>query len=25
LPVLHSGAPGVAVPVDQIGRIDRRS
>jgi hopanoid biosynthesis associated radical SAM protein HpnH len=25
LPVLHNGAPGIAIPVDQIGRIDRKS
>jgi hypothetical protein len=25
LPVVHSGSPGVAVPVEKIGRIDRRS
>jgi hypothetical protein len=25
LPVLHNGAPGVAIPVDQFGRIDRKS
>ena len=24
-PVLHNGAPGIAIPVDQIGRIDRKS
>jgi hypothetical protein len=23
LPVLHQGAPGIAIPVDQIGRLKR--